>query len=116
MRILKSNAPFHDPAAAPAVDGRTVTAAEEERFGRRGHGRRPLSRPARELPGRSARRCPRQAGPRPAAPDAVADSFDPAPGGPTAGDRSDALLRFGSVPAGLPATGPHAVRWGRAPG
>ncbi|MEU0060599.1 hypothetical protein [Streptomyces sp. NPDC006334] len=38
MRILGVNALFHDPAAALVVDGRTATAAEEERLSRRRHG------------------------------------------------------------------------------
>ncbi|GGP51018.1 putative NodU family carbamoyl transferase [Streptomyces calvus] len=42
MRTLGINALFHDPAAALVVDGRTVAAAEEERFSRRKHGKRPL--------------------------------------------------------------------------
>lgn len=42
MRILGINALFHDPAAALVVDGRTVAAAEEERFSRRKHGKRPV--------------------------------------------------------------------------
>ncbi|MGV9573979.1 carbamoyltransferase N-terminal domain-containing protein, partial [Streptomyces nigra] len=41
MRVLGINALFHDPAAALVVDGRIVAAAEEERFSRRKHGKRP---------------------------------------------------------------------------
>jgi len=41
MRVLGINAVFHDPAAAVAVNGKVVAAAEEERFSRRKHGRRP---------------------------------------------------------------------------
>ncbi|MEY9485311.1 putative NodU family carbamoyl transferase [Streptomyces calvus] len=77
MRILGINALFHDPAAALVVDGRTVAAAEEERFSRRKRGKRPLPFFARELPERSARRCLEQAGLRPADLDAVTHSFDP---------------------------------------
>ncbi|CAL9624493.1 Decarbamoylnovobiocin carbamoyltransferase [Streptomyces sp. enrichment culture] len=78
MRILGINALFHDPAAALVVDGRTVAAAEEERFSRRKHGKRPLPFSAWELPERSARWCLEQAGLRPADLDAVTYSFDPA--------------------------------------
>ena len=41
MRVLGVNAVFHDPAAALVVDGEIVAAAEEERFSRRKHGKRP---------------------------------------------------------------------------
>ncbi|MGC0206945.1 carbamoyltransferase family protein [Streptomyces levis] len=78
MRILGINALFHDPAAALVVDGRTVAAAEEERFSRRKHGKRPLPFSAWELPELSARWCLEHAGLRPADLDAVTYSFDPA--------------------------------------
>ena len=42
MRVLGINAVFHDSAAALVVDGRIVAAAEEERFSRRKHGKRPV--------------------------------------------------------------------------
>ena len=42
MRVLGVNAIFHDPSAALVVDGRVVAAAEEERFSRRKHGKRPV--------------------------------------------------------------------------
>jgi carbamoyltransferase len=77
MRILGINALFHDPAAALVVDGRTVAAAEEERFSRRKHGKRPVPFSAWELPELSARWCLEHAGIRPEALDAVAYSFDP---------------------------------------
>ncbi|MEI7031708.1 carbamoyltransferase [Streptomyces pratensis] len=78
MRVLGINALFHDPAAALVVDGRTVAAAEEERFSRRKHGKRPIPFSAWELPELSARWCLEQAGLRPADLDAVAYSYDPA--------------------------------------
>ncbi|MFD3613687.1 carbamoyltransferase [Streptomyces sp. NPDC058676] len=77
MRILGINALFHDPAAALVVDGHTVAAAEEERFSRRKHGKRPLPFSAWELPELSARWCLEQAGIRPEELDAVTYSFDP---------------------------------------
>lgn len=49
MRVLGINAIFHDPAAALIVDGQ-VAAAEEERFSRRKHGKRPVLFSAWELP------------------------------------------------------------------
>ncbi|HEV7906988.1 MAG TPA: carbamoyltransferase C-terminal domain-containing protein [Pseudonocardiaceae bacterium] len=77
MRILGVNAIFHDPAAALVVDGRIVAAAEEERFSRRKHGKRPVPFSAWELPEQSARWCLSQAGLEPADLDAVAYSYDP---------------------------------------
>jgi carbamoyltransferase len=77
VRILGINALFHDPAAALVVDGRTVAAAEEERFSRRKHGKRPLPFSAWELPEQSARWCLEHAGLEPADLDIVTYSFDP---------------------------------------
>ncbi|MEV0598004.1 carbamoyltransferase C-terminal domain-containing protein [Streptomyces sp. NPDC050315] len=77
MRVLGVNALFHDPAAALVIDGRTVAAAEEERFSRRKHGKRPVPFAAWELPELSARWCLEQAGLTPADLDAVAYSYDP---------------------------------------
>ena len=54
MRVLGVNAIFHDPAAALVVDGEIVAAAEEERFSRRKHGKRPVPFSAWELPELSA--------------------------------------------------------------
>ncbi|WP_069811879.1 carbamoyltransferase family protein [Streptomyces sp. TP-A0874] len=78
MRVLGVNALFHDPAAALVVDGRVAAAAEEERFSRRKHGKRPVPFSAWELPELSARWCLEQAGLAPADLDAVAYSYDPA--------------------------------------
>ena len=77
MRVLGINAVFHDPSAALVVDGRVVAAAEEERFSRRKHGKRPVPFSAWELPELSAAWCLSQAGLRPDELDAVAYSFDP---------------------------------------
>jgi carbamoyltransferase len=78
MRILGINALFHDPAAALVIDGRTVAAAEEERFSRRKHGKRPLPFSAWEVPEKAAAWCLKRAGLRPQDLDAVTYSFDPA--------------------------------------
>jgi carbamoyltransferase len=77
MRILGINAIFHDPAAALVIDGVTVAAAEEERFSRRKHGKRPVPFSAWELPEQAARWCLRVAGIEPQDLDAVAYSYDP---------------------------------------
>ncbi len=78
MRVLGVNAIFHDPSAALVVDGHVVAAAEEERFSRRKHGKRPVPFSAWELPEQAMRWCLRYAGLRPQDLDAVAYSFDPA--------------------------------------
>src|SRR4028118_181268 len=46
VKVLGINAIFHDPSAALVIDGDTVAAAEEERFSRRKHGKRPVPFPA----------------------------------------------------------------------
>lgn len=78
MRVLGVNALFHDPSAALVVDGRIVAAAEEERFTRRKHGKRPVPFAAWELPEHAMRWCLAEGGLRPEDLDAVAYSFDPA--------------------------------------
>ena len=78
MKVLGINAIFHEPAAALVVDGETVAAAEEERFSRRKHGKRPVPFSAWELPELAARWCLDHAGLDPSDLDAVAYSFDPA--------------------------------------
>ncbi len=77
MRVLGINAIFHDPSAALVVDGRVVAAAEEERFSRRKHGKRPVPFSAWELPEQSAAWCLSFAGIDASQLDAVAYSFDP---------------------------------------
>ena len=77
MRVLGINAIFHDPAAALVVDGKVVAAAEEERFSRRKHGKRPVPFSAWELPDNAARWCLERAGLEPGDIDAVAYSYDP---------------------------------------
>jgi carbamoyltransferase len=77
MRVLGVNAIFHDPAAALVADGHVVAAAEEERFSRRKHGKRPVPFSAWELPERAVAWCLAQAGVSAGELDAVAYSFDP---------------------------------------
>jgi carbamoyltransferase len=77
MKVLGVNAIFHDPSAALVVDGRTVAAAEEERFSRRKHGKRPVPWSAWELPELAIRWCLDEAGLRPEDLDHVGYSFDP---------------------------------------
>ncbi|HEX7298277.1 MAG TPA: carbamoyltransferase N-terminal domain-containing protein, partial [Solirubrobacteraceae bacterium] len=83
--VLGINAVFHDPAAALVVDGRTVAAAEEERFSRRKHGKACVPFSTWELPEQAIAWCLRRGGLRPADLDAIAYSYDPALA-PAAGD------------------------------
>jgi carbamoyltransferase len=78
VRVLGINAVYHDPAAALVVNGEIVAAAEEERFSRRKHGKRPVPFAAWELPEKSAAWCLAQAGLSTADVDVVTYSFDPA--------------------------------------
>ncbi|MGC4935168.1 carbamoyltransferase family protein [Gordonia sp. DT30] len=77
MRVLGINAVFHDSAAALVVDGQVVAAAEEERFSRRKHGKRPVPFSAWELPENAIRWVLSRAGLTGADLDAVAYSYDP---------------------------------------
>ncbi len=77
MKVLGINAVFHDPAAALVVDGRIVAAAEEERFSRRKHGKRPVPFSTWELPEQSAAWCLSEGGIDPSELDAVAYSYAP---------------------------------------
>jgi carbamoyltransferase len=86
MRVLGVNAVFHDPAAALVVDGEMIAAAEEERFTRRKHGKRPVPFTTWELPELSAAWCLEHAGLTPSDLDAVAYSYDPALAPATDGD------------------------------
>ncbi|HEY4464874.1 MAG TPA: carbamoyltransferase C-terminal domain-containing protein [Streptosporangiaceae bacterium] len=76
MRVLGINAVFHDPAAALAVDGEVVAAAEEERFSRRKHGKRPVPFSTWELPEAAMRWCLEETGTSVGDLDAVAYSYD----------------------------------------
>ncbi len=84
MRVLGINAVFHDSAAAVVIDGRTVAAAEEERFSRRKHGKRPVPFSTWELPEQAITWCLSESGLEPADLDAVAYSYDPSLVDPTA--------------------------------
>ena len=78
MRVLGINSVFHDPAAALVVDGVVVAAAEEERFSRRKHGKRPVAFSAWEQPAAAARWCLDQGGISAAEVDLIGFSYDPA--------------------------------------
>ena len=86
MRVLGINAVFHDPAAALVIDGRIVAAAEEERFSRRKHGKRPVAFSTWELPEQSAAWCLHEGGIEASDLDAIAYSYAPALARPSDGD------------------------------
>ena len=121
MKVLGINAIFHDPAAALVIDGETVAAAEEERFSRRKHGKRPVPFSAWELPEMAAGWCLEQGGIDASELDAVAYSFDPALAKPAdemgLHDPWDHLrLRYAETAPGflatsLPGLDPAAVRF-----
>ncbi|HEU0114900.1 MAG TPA: carbamoyltransferase N-terminal domain-containing protein, partial [Thermomicrobiales bacterium] len=77
MFTLGINAAFHDSAACLVEDGRVVAAAEEERFSRIKHGKRPVPFSTWELPYRAIEFCLRRAGIGLADVDHVAYAFDP---------------------------------------
>ena len=121
MRVLGVNAIFHDPSAALVVDGTVLAAAEEERFSRRKHGKRPVPFSAWELPEQAMRWCLAEGGLRPQDLDAVAYSFDPALAKPAEDlgldDPWDALRRTyaeaapGFLAAALPGLDREQVRF-----
>src|ERR1044072_3216081 len=75
--VLGVNAVFHDPAAALAVDGEIVAAAEEERFSRRKHGKAPVAFSTWELPEAAIAFCLQAPVCSATDIDAVAYSYDP---------------------------------------
>jgi carbamoyltransferase len=77
LYTLGINASFHDSAAALLLDGQVVAAAEEERFTRIKHGKRPLPFTAWELPYHAIDFCLKEAGITLAQVTDVAYSYDP---------------------------------------
>jgi carbamoyltransferase len=77
MITLGINAAFHDSSAVLVIDGLVVAAAEEERFTRIKHAKRPLPFSAWELPYHAIDYCLAAAGAVLAQVDHVAYSFDP---------------------------------------
>lgn len=62
MYTLGINAAFHDPAACLVRDGVVIAAAEEERFTRIKHGKRPIPFSTYELPFHAVEFCVRPTG------------------------------------------------------
>ncbi len=77
MYILGINAVYHDSAACLVGDGRVIAAAEEERFTRIKHGKRPIPFSTYELPFHAIDYCLREAGIALVDVDAIAYSYNP---------------------------------------
>ncbi len=77
MYTLGINAAYHDPAAALVKDGQVLAAAEEERFTKIKHGKRPLPFSTWELPFHAIDYCLKQASIDLSAIDHVAYSYEP---------------------------------------
>jgi carbamoyltransferase len=77
MITLGLNAAFHDSAACLVRDGRLIAAAEEERFTRIKHGKRPLPFTTWELPYHAVDYCLATAGIELGDVDHIAYSYDP---------------------------------------
>src|SRR3954453_21011215 len=78
MYTLGINAAFHDSSACLVEDGQVIAAAEEERFTRIKHGKRPIPFSTYELPFHAIEYCLASADISIADVDHVAYSYDPA--------------------------------------
>lgn len=78
MYTLGLNAAYHDSSACLMRDGRVIAAAEEERFTRIKHGKRPIPFSTYELPFNAIDYCLREAGIALVDVDHVAYAYDPA--------------------------------------
>ncbi len=77
MYTLGINAAYHDSAACLVQDGWVIAAAEEERFTKIKHGKRPIPFSAYELPFHAINFCLGEAGIHLTAVDHIAYSYDP---------------------------------------
>ncbi len=77
MITLGINAVYHDSAACLVADGKVLAAAEEERFTRKKHGKRPIPFSTYELPYYAIDYCLQEAGIHLKNVDHVAYSYDP---------------------------------------
>jgi len=109
MYTLGINAAFHDPAACLVRDGEVVAAAEEERFTRIKHGKRPVPFSTWELPFHAIDFCLSRANITLEQVDHVAYSFDPAQ---QLGDRvTDATIAIPLNPASYPFAASQDAPW-----
>src|SRR5689334_18063280 len=79
LYTLGVNAAYHDSSACLVRDGAPLAAAEEERFTRIKHGKRPIPFSTYELPYAAIDYCLREAGIRLVDVDHVAYAYDPYP-------------------------------------
>jgi carbamoyltransferase len=77
MYTLGINAVYHDSAACLVKDGQVIAAAEEERFTRRKHGKRPIPFSTYELPFHAIDYCLQEGNIRLVDVDHIAYSYDP---------------------------------------
>ena len=114
---LGINAVFHDSAAALVRDGQIVAAAEEERFSRIKHAKRPVPFSAWELPYNAMDYCLKEAGIELRDVQQVAYSFDPAllPGAESANDNGESIT-LPLEPSAHPPPAGAASPWVSAPG
>src|SRR3954465_15658027 len=77
MYTLGINAAYHDTAACLVKDGQVLAAAEEERFTKIKHGKRPIPFSSYELPFHAIDFCLREAGIDLVGIDHIAYSYDP---------------------------------------
>jgi carbamoyltransferase len=77
MYILGINAVYHDSAACLVKDGKIIAAAEEERFTRKKHAKRPVPFSTYELPYYAIDYCLKEAGIHLSDVDHIAYSYDP---------------------------------------
>jgi len=104
MYTLGINAAYHDTSACLVEDGRVVAAAEDERFTRIKHGKRPVPFSAWELPYHAIDYCLAEAGIELADVDHIAYAYDPY-----------LLLDEGSATITLPLEPSAGARSGLAP-
>jgi len=108
LYTLGINAAFHDPAACLVRDGIVLAAAEEERFTRIKHGKRPIPFSAYELPYHAIDYCLQAAGIRLSDVAHVAYSFDPYI---KLGERRDTTVTLPLEPSAQPASGDWETAW-----
>lgn len=105
MRTLGINAAFHDCSATLVCDGMVVAAAEEERFSRIKHGKRPVPFTAWQLPYNAIDYCLRQSQCDLSDVDHIAYSFDPSVLDPGLASRKEITLPLEPSAAARPANG-----------
>ena len=109
MYTLGINAVYHDSAACLVKDGRVLAAAEEERFTRVKHGKRPLPFSTYELPFHAIHYCLQEAGITLIDVDHVAYSYDPYL---LLGDHShDSVLTLPLEPTAHPVSSEWEAAW-----